>query len=176
MPANIEIKAQAGDFATQSAIAEEIADGPASELHQTDTFFNVPSGRLKLREFGDGSGELIQYHRPDASGPKASSYVILPVAEPATLKEALAAALGVRSVVKKIRRVWLTGKTRMHFDRVEGLGEFIELEVVLDEQLDAEGGQEIAEALMKRLGIASADLVSGAYVDLLLTRAGIADR
>ncbi len=167
MPANIEIKAQAGDFAAQSAIAEEIANGPASELHQTDTFFNVPTGRLKLREFGDGSGELIQYHRPDDSGPKASSYVISRAAEPATLKAALTAALGVRSVVKKIRRVWLTGKTRMHFDRVEGLGEFIELEVVLDEELDADDAREIAGELMERLGIAPTDLVSGAYVDLL---------
>lgn len=167
MPENIEIKARATDLARQSAIAADMTDAPMTELRQTDTFFHVPGGRLKLREFGDGSGELIQYHRPDQSGPKTSSYVISKTDEPDSLKSALAAALGVRSVVRKVRRVWLAGKTRMHFDQVEGLGEFIELEVVLDDELEAETGHEIARQLMKRLMILPDDLVSGAYVDLL---------
>ncbi len=167
MPANIEIKARASDFDAQARVAAALADGPCQDLDQTDTFFEVTHGRLKLREFGDGSGELIQYQRADETGPKTSSYVISRTAEPDTLRAALSAALGVRSVVRKQRRVWLTGKTRMHFDRVEGLGEFIELEVVLDEELHADAGHEIAGELMERLGISPVDLVSGAYVDLL---------
>ncbi len=167
MPANIEIKARASDFEAQARLAAALADGPCQVLDQTDTFFEVAQGRLKLREFGDGSGELIQYQRADETGPKTSSYVISRTGEPDTLRSALAAALGVRSVVRKQRRVWLTGNTRMHFDRVEGLGEYIELEVVLDEELDADAGHEVAGELMERLGISAVDLVSGAYVDLL---------
>ncbi len=168
MPANIEIKARASDFQAQADIAATLADGPFRDLEQTDTFFNVPDGRrLKLREFGDGSGELIQYRRDDVAGPKSSSYVISPVPEPGSLRLALAEALGVRAVVRKQRRVWLTGRTRLHFDRVEGLGEFIELEVVLDQTLDGAAGRSIAQHLMSRLGIEPDHLVSGAYVDLL---------
>lgn len=167
MPANIEIKARSTDFQAQATVAAELADGPVVELDQVDTFFHVPQGRLKLREFGNESAELIQYHRSDLAGPKASSYVISRTGEPDTLKAALAAALGVRAVVRKHRRVWLTGTTRMHFDRVDGLGEFIELEVVLGDGISAEAGYKIAEGLMDRLGIAEQHLVSGAYVDLL---------
>lgn len=176
MPANIEIKAHATDFDAQSAIAEEIADGPVIDLNQTDTFFNVPLGRLKLREFGDGSGELIQYQRPDQSGPRTSSYVISRTSEPATLKAALTAALGVRSVVRKHRQVWLTGKTRLHFDQVEELGEFIELEVVLGAEDSEEEGRRIVRELMQLLGIAQADLIACAYVDLIERRLGSTDR
>lgn len=170
MPANIEIKALASDFDAQARVAAALADGPCEDLDQTDTFFEVTHGRLKLREFGDGNGELIQYHRADQAGPKISSYVISRTAEPDALRAALSAALGVRAVVRKQRRVWLTGRTRMHFDRVEGLGDFIELEVVLDGELDGEAGQAVADRLMNRLGIDGEHLVSGAYVDLLENR------
>lgn len=167
MPSNIEIKAHAADFEAQAKAAAALADRPFHDLDQTDTFFEVAKGRLKLREFGDGSGELIQYQRADQSGPAQSSYVISRTDEPDTLRAALSAALGVRAVVRKRRRVWLTGSTRMHFDRVEGLGDFIELEVVLDEALDGQAGRSIAQRLMGRLGIEPEHLVSGAYVDLL---------
>jgi adenylate cyclase class IV len=50
---------------------------------------------------------------------------------------------------------------------VDGLGQFMELEVVLrDGQSEAEG-QAIAEDLMDRLGIRKEDLIDGAYMDLL---------
>ncbi len=175
MPANIEIKSHASDFEAQAKVAAALADGPFQDLDQTDTFFEVSHGRLKLREFGDGSAELIQYQRADHSGPKQSSYLISRTSEPDTLRTALSAALGVRWVVRKQRRVWLTGATRMHFDRVEGLGDFIELEVVLGDTLDSEAGHAIAQQLMGRLGIRPDHLVSGAYVDLLERRAAPVD-
>jgi adenylate cyclase class IV len=52
-------------------------------------------------------------------------------------------------------------------DDVEGLGHFMELEVVMqDGQSDAEG-QEIAEGLMASLGVERSDLLDGAYMDML---------
>lgn len=167
MPANIEIKARAADFDAQRAKADKIADGPAVEMEQTDTFFNVPHGRLKLREFDQGTGELIQYERPDRTGPRTSSYQISRTSEPHTLKASLAAALGVRSVVRKNRQLWLTGNTRIHFDQVDELGQFIELEVVLGEGDREEDGRRIARELMQVLGIAQDDLIGCAYVDLI---------
>ena len=167
MPVNIEIKARAYDFKRQSELASGLSDGPAQRLRQEDTFFNVPSGRLKLREFGNGTGEMIQYHRPDRTEPAESSYIRSATTDPSTLKEALTEALGVRAVVKKQRTVYVAGQTRIHLDEVEGLGEFLELEVVLGDEESAAQGKLIAGKLMERLEIDEADLVSSAYVDLL---------
>ena len=145
-----------------------LSDGPPVLIEQEDTFFNVPRGRLKLREFASSTGELIQYDRQDTSGPKESSYIRSPIAEPETLIQALATALGVRAVVKKRRSLFLVKQTRIHLDEVEGLGNFIELEVVLEPGQTASEGAIIAEKISSELGIRQQDLVSGAYVDLLV--------
>jgi adenylate cyclase class IV len=59
----------------------------------------------------------------------------------------------------------------MHLDRVEGLGHFLELEVVLEESEPCESGVREAHALMDRLGIEPPDLIETAYVDLLVQSA-----
>jgi predicted adenylyl cyclase CyaB len=90
------------------------------------------------------------------------------VKDPTAVGAVLAAALGVRGVVRKRRRLYLIGRTRVHLDQVEGLGGFIELEVVLGEGEAASQGEAVAVELMDRLGIARSDLVRGAYLDLLV--------
>lgn len=167
MARNIEIKARSIASEQQARIAVALADSPSELMEQTDTFFHVPYGRLKLRECGDGTGELIQYARADSAGPKPSVYVRTPIPEPQSLKDALAAALGVRAVVEKRRTLFLVGQTRIHLDEVVGLGRFIELEVVLRPGQSEEEGIAVAERLMSELGIRQVDLVAGAYVDLL---------
>jgi adenylate cyclase class IV len=127
----------------------------------------VPRGRLKLRVFGSGPGELIQYERSDCKEPTESRYLCASTPEPAALREALSRALGVRAVVRKTRTVHLAGRTRIHLDRVEGLGDFIELEVVLAPGEAASRGIAVARELMALLEIEAEDLVEAAYVDLL---------
>jgi len=164
---NIEIKARVADIAAVEARAAAIADQGPVDIAQDDTFFATSSGRLKLRELAPGRGELIHYDRPDQGGPKLSRYVIAPTSDPASLREALARACGVAGRVRKLRRLYLAGRTRIHLDRVEDLGDFLELEVVLGPQDDLAGGEAEARRIMEALGVAEADLVEGAYVDLL---------
>lgn len=167
MARNVEIKARIDSVEALLPIARAITGGEAETIEQDDSFFPCPRGRLKLRDFGDGRGELIQYERPDASGPKTSTYVRSPTASPETLREALTRALGTLGRVRKRRLLLLAGRTRIHLDRVEGLGDFLELEVVLrDGENEADGVAE-AHALMARLGIQSTQLLVGAYLDLL---------
>ena len=167
MPANIEIKARARNFAEIRRRAESLSDTPVNVLPQEDIFFNTPQGRLKLRILSANSGQLIYYTRPDQEGPKRSDYHISLTTEPENLKRVLELAYGIRGVVRKTRYLYLVGQTRVHLDDVEGLGQFMELEVVLrDGQSDAEG-QAIAEDLMSRLGVEKSDLVEGAYMDLI---------
>ena len=44
-------------------------------------------------------------------------------------QETLGKALGVKGRVKKTRLLYMVGQTRVHVDEVEGLGNFMELEV-----------------------------------------------
>lgn len=168
MPANVEIKARIPSVDALLPLAQALSDDKhLQRIHQDDTFFTVPHGRLKLREFHDGAGELIHYLRPDAAGPKLSDYLLVPVAEPDLLREVLLRACGLVGRVRKHRILVLVGQTRIHLDQVEGLGEFLELEVMLhDGQTEAEG-HAIAHDLMDRLGVRPDQLVQGAYLDLL---------
>jgi len=168
VPANIEIKAHARAFLDIKARAEKLSDTPVEVIPQEDIFFNVPQGRLKLRILGpDDNAQLIYYTRPDQEGPKRSDYHIAYTSDPENLKRVLELAYGFRGVVKKTRYLYLVGQTRVHLDDVEGLGQFMELEVVMKEgQSDAEG-QEIAEDLMTSLGLERGDLLEGAYMDLI---------
>ncbi|MCU7374952.1 class IV adenylate cyclase [Paucibacter sp. O1-1] len=168
MPANVEIKARISSVADLLPLAIALGDDEHPQLiHQDDSFFSVPHGRLKLRVFGDGSGELIAYQRADADGPKLSDYMISPVTEPESMREALARACGLLGRVRKHRLLVLVGATRIHLDRVEGLGEFLEIEVVLQPGQSVADGDAEARGLMARLGVGPEALVSGAYLDLL---------
>lgn len=167
MPQNIEIKARIRDMDAVEALASRLSDGPGETLKQRDVFFHAPRQRLKLRFLAPDLGQLIAYERADEAGPKLSRYLIAPSSEPHRLEQVLEQALGVRAVVQKTRRLYRVGRTRIHLDRVEGLGPFLELEVVLREGETPEAGHAEARALMARLGVAPEDLVQGAYVDLL---------
>jgi len=171
MPANVEIKARIASV--QALLPRALAlseDKHAQLIHQDDSFFTVPHGRLKLRVFADGTGELIHYHRADADGPKVSDYVISAITEPDTLREALERACGLLGRVRKERILVLVGQTRVHLDRVEGLGDFLELEVVLQAGQAEAHGEAIARALMVQLAVPESALVAGAYLDLLADR------
>ena len=170
MPTNIEIKAYARNFEEIRRRAEALSDTPVQVMPQEDIFFNTEKGRLKLRILARDSAQLIYYSRPNQEGPKRSEYHIYETPDPEPLKRVLELAYGIRGRVKKTRYLYLVGQTRVHLDDVEGLGHFMELEVVLEPgQGDAEG-QEIAEDLMSRLGVERDDLLEGAYMDLLESR------
>jgi adenylate cyclase class IV len=167
VPSNIEIKARVAGLATLEGRVAALSDTPREVLLQEDVFFAAPAGRLKLRRFAEGTGELIHYHRSDTPGLRESSYRIAPTGDPAALRGILAAVLGEEGVVRKERRLYRVGQTRVHLDRVEGLGDFVELEVVLRPGQAPEEGARIGRELMARLGIEPGQVVAEAYHDLL---------
>ena len=172
MARNVEIKARIPGIEALLPHAARLADAGPAELVQDDTFFTCPDGRLKLRAFPDATGELIFYRRPDAPGPKESFYVLSPTPSPDSLRQVLTLAYGQCGRVRKRRILYRIGRTRLHLDRVEGLGDFLELEVVLDAAEPVEAGVATATALLSELGIAPEQLVETAYVDLLAQAAG----
>jgi len=167
MSRNIEVKARIDSVDALQPRAAALADRGPELLQQDDTFFACANGRLKLRAFGPERGELIFYRRADTAGPKLSDYRIVPTTQPDALRAALADAYGETGRVRKQRILFLAGRTRVHLDRVEGLGDFLELEVVLaDGETEAEGVAE-AHELLAKLGVGQDRLLEVAYVDLL---------
>ena len=167
MARNVEIKARVPDLAAlRKRVVEVSASGPEL-LVQRDTFYTVLQGRLKLREFGNGTAELIYYKRPDKPGPKTSKYTRTQISDAPSMRELLGQVLETKAVVAKRREVFLAGRTRIHLDEVDGLGTFMELEVVLAEDETDSDGERIASVLMEQLGVRQEDLIEQAYVDLL---------
>jgi predicted adenylyl cyclase CyaB len=167
MARNIEIKARIESVEAISIKAAALADQGPIEILQDDTFFTCERGRLKLRAFSANEGQLIFYQRPNQTGPKESFFIISPTSSPDMLREALSLAYGQAGRIRKHRTLYLVGRTRLHLDQVEELGHFLELEVVLSEGEPSARGVEEAHKLMAALGIASTQLIEGAYVDLL---------
>src|SRR5262245_42462670 len=121
----------------------------------------------KLRQLSAERGELIRYDRPDQAGTKRSVYSVVPTDRPADLRDLLAQALGLCGEVRKRRLVYRAGQARVHLDEVEGLGAFLEVEVVLRPGQQAADGERCADELRRQLDVLPEDLVEVAYVDLL---------
>jgi predicted adenylyl cyclase CyaB len=170
MARNVEIKARIENVAILTRRVAELASEGPLEIAQDDTFFNCAAGRLKLRAFSNDAGELIFYRRVNQTGPKESFYLRSPTSSPGSLRESLSLAYGQIGRIRKYRTLFLVGRTRVHLDRVEGLGHFLELEVMLVDDEPAEQGVREAGELMERLGIQPGQLIEGAYLDLLLAQ------
>lgn len=168
MSANLEIKAPVADPTDFRLRARRIATEAVGIDEQIDTYFRVPTGRLKLRESSLSGGQLVPYLRPDEAGARASAYQVIPIADPEGTKALFGELLGVHRVVRKRREIWLHENVRIHLDAVEGLGDFMELEAVYDGTPAALAEQERKIAfLMKELGVDPRDLIATSYEALL---------
>ncbi len=151
---------------------------PLTVLPETKSQFNALRKLIRGRDIdviinacdAGREGELIFYRRADQQGPKESFYLRSPTSAPDTLRQSLSLAYGQVGRVRKRRLLFLAGRTRIHLDQVESLGDFLELEVVLEDGEPAEAGVLEADNLMSQLDIARSQLIEAAYVDLLRSK------
>lgn len=163
---NLEFKANCDSL---DALRQRLVDFQAKHrrtMKQLDTYFNVPQGRLKLREIDTHKAELIYYERSDRAESRYSDYQVCDIPEPMVFKQIATTAWGVRGVVEKQRELWMFGDTRIHLDEVKNLGQFVELETVIRDQTEAEAQAE-HQFVKEALGIKDEDLVSVSYSDLV---------
>jgi adenylate cyclase class 2 len=153
---NLELKVRCPDEATLEVLEKRAHQHGAIYVHtlqQRDTYFNVPAGRLKLREWsvqedlqrtsmhandhnnvqemyenGTSGALLIAYTRPNEESSRISDYLISPIIDPTTFLPLLTTTLGTWMTIEKTRVLYRYGRTRIHFDRVKELGSFVELE------------------------------------------------
>lgn len=162
---NLELKAPCPEPASIQAALARLEAVDAGLLVQTDHYFHAPQGRLKLREIAGATAQLIAYDRPEDHAQRHSRYRITAVEDPAGLITVLAAALGLRGVVAKRRQLFLWNQCRIHLDAVEGLGSFLEFEVISAGK--ARDDRERMDTLMRAFGIRDSDAIRASYSDLL---------
>ncbi len=166
---NLEIKAKTQIQDQQEALLRKAGAVFHGEDQQTDTYFRVPTGRLKLRQ-GPIENSLIFYERPESDGPRRSDVFLATLPPDNQLVSVLSAALGVMVQVKKRRKIFFIGTTKFHLDFIEGLGTFIEIEVISQPGDSQEDAKSLCEHYMRYLHISPEDLCTGSYSDMLITK------
>jgi predicted adenylyl cyclase CyaB len=138
---------------------------------QTDTYFIVPNGRLKLRE-GNIENNLIYYERNNQAGPKSSHFNLVKIEDATGLKEVLTKSMGIKVVVAKKREIYYIDNVKFHIDEVPGLGSFVEIEAgnVIKDFSEKEL-KEQCDFYLKELRIKQEDLLISSYSDMLLNKA-----
>ena len=163
---NVEIKAKCNDpeFIRNYLLSNK-ADFKGTD-EQTDTYFNVPNGRLKLRE-GNIENNLIFYERTDQAGPKNSHFHLVKVEDAKGLKDVLTKSMGIKVIVKKKREIYYISNVKFHIDEVPGLGSFVEIEAGnMLASLSPGKLKEQCDFYLKELGIIEEDLVERSYSDI----------
>ena len=168
MPLNIEFKATSSNNDGLEQLLLQHNPRYVGEDHQIDSYFNVPVGRMKLRE-GNIENALIHYVRENTAGSKSSHIILYHHQPDENLKKLLIAALGVKTVVDKRRKIYFIDNVKFHFDTVAGLGTFVEVEAIdSDGSIGKEKLQEQCDFYAGVFKLLPTDYVDVSYSDLLL--------
>ena len=165
---NIEFKAKVESLETYEEKLKTLNPLFVGLDHQVDTYFNVPNGRLKLRE-GNIENALINYNRAKPADAKLSDIILYQHKPDAALKQILQLQLGVKAVVDKQRKIYFINNVKFHFDQVQGLGTFLEVEVI-DEKgnLSIDEMKKDCDHYFQFFGLSQNQLVDRSYSDLIL--------
>ena len=165
---NIEFKAKTNDVLAAEKILLQHNPTYIGEDHQIDTYFNVPNGRMKLRE-GNIENALIHYERENTAGSKSSQVILYQHQPDADLKAILAKALSVKAIVDKKRKIYFIDNVKFHFDAVQNLGTFIEVEAIdKDGHIGKEKLQQQCDFYAAMLGIKQEDFMAESYSDMII--------
>ncbi|MFA6119702.1 MAG: class IV adenylate cyclase [Parachlamydiales bacterium] len=169
---NIELKISSGSFSPIVKILQKEKAKCEAILNQTDTYYNYPEERLKIREINNKFFEIILYHRPDKKSSKVSNYEVTKLYDQKTkdlVKKVFLGLFGEKVIVKKTRELWLYKNTRIHLDRVDKLGNFLELETVVN-KISFTQAQSEHKKVIELLDLEKYPKISKSYSDLLLVK------
>jgi len=171
MHRNLELKAKYPNIKRAESIARDIAGTAGEILNQTDTYFRVPRGRLKLREIHGVTTELIWYDRDEEGEERISHYERVTLDNAKGFASILTQSLEMDVKVEKQRTVYLWNDCRIHIDLVDRLGPFVEFEVMDNRQNDERGR---LNHLIEKFGITELDIINCSYADLARTLVPVA--
>ncbi len=165
---NFEFKAHLYDEAHVRATLKRLRARFLGTDRQVDTYFRVPSGRLKIRE-GRLENSLIYYRRTNSARARRSTVEMMLLPRRNSVRAILSAALGVLAVVDKRREIYFVGNVKIHLDRVRGLGTFLEVEA-MTRSGDIKKVRAQAVKFQKHFAISPGDIVPQSYSDLILEK------
>jgi adenylate cyclase, class 2 len=165
---NFEFKASVNDLKELELKLQSLNPKFIGTDHQIDTYFNAPSGRLKLRE-GNIENALISYDREDSADSKKSEIILYRHQPDKALKAILTLQLGIKAIVDKTRKIYFIDNVKFHFDSVKGLGTFIEVEAI-DEQnkYSIQELKDQCDSYLNFFGLIKSNLISKSYCDLII--------
>jgi adenylate cyclase, class 2 len=164
---NVEFKAKVDNLEHYENKLVELKPVFKGIDHQIDTYFNVTKGRLKLRE-GTIENALINYDRENISDSKQSDIILYQHEPNVALKHILTHQLGVKITVDKKRKIYFIDNVKFHFDTVEGLGTFIEVEAIdTNEAFTIDQLKEQCDRYFDYFGLDKGQLVDKSYSDLI---------
>lgn len=169
---NIELKVSVKDFKETSRYLKKIGASSKGKFSQVDTYYKSKNGRLKIREIDHKIYQLITYHRRDQATSKISDYTIkkLDKKELKRYKWHLNRTNGKSIKVSKKRELWIYKNTRVHLDKIQGLGRFIELETVVKNPNDLQQLEKEHQEVINLLNLSCFIKISKSYSDLLLEK------
>jgi len=165
---NIELKISLPNNINMSKALKEIGAKHKGKLFQVDTYFCCSKGRLKTREINNKKFEIIFYQRPNKKASKVSNYQIINLdkSQLEEIKHLFKNIFGEKTVVKKRRDLWIYKNTRIHLDKVLGLGAFLELETVVN-KITINKAREENNEIINLLRINNFKKLSKSYSDMI---------
>jgi predicted adenylyl cyclase CyaB len=165
MPINLEIKSKYASAPQARRVARNLGARYKGVLRQTDTYFDVRRGRLKLREINDAGAELIFYLRENTKRSRYSDYIVLTLTNKRAAMQLLKSLFDTTVVVRKKRELFLYKNSRIHIDSVNRLGSFVEIEVIV--RRGKMQAQSLMSFLRKEFNIVDSSLIGGSYSDMM---------
>lgn len=168
---NLEIKTPVTGISKYRRLALDYVKSDKHSKHftekQTDIYYNVKTGRLKLRIIDGKNGRLIFYRRANTQGKRVSNYFLSETSTPKELDSILTALYGKKVIVDKKREIFTSRNVRIHIDDVKGLGKYLEFEVIFNSINTA---RKTLDKLIGHFKLDESAFIRGSYSDLKIKK------
>ncbi|MDD2338918.1 MAG: class IV adenylate cyclase [Methanosarcina sp.] len=169
----IEVKVRV-DHSKARSIIKNIGAVKRGVESQFDIYFAAPyrdfaktDEALRIRSL-DGQA-VLTYKGPKLDGiSKSRKEFETPVEEAATIKILRALGFSEAGVVRKQREIFSAGEITICLDLVEGLGEFLEVEIVAENEKDLEKSRAKLFELLKQFRAGEKDSIRTSYLEMIL--------
>jgi adenylate cyclase, class 2 len=161
---NLEIKIKLENASQINSIRNSLIKYSRSAEKQIDIYYKVNKGRLKLRIINENEGSLILYDRAENKGKRISHYTISKIEDFREMEFILSRQFEILVKVIKHREIFISGNIRVHLDKVSGLGNYLEIEIIYSDLIKAK--KKMAE-LISLLNLDEKKFIKNSYSDLL---------
>ena len=171
----VEVKVRA-DHSKIRPLLEEIGANKIGIEEQSDTYFAAPyrdfaktDEALRIRSLGGQA--VLTYKGPKLDKvSKTREELETPVDETTTVKIFQALGFSEAGVVRKKREVFSAGEIIVCLDAVEGLGEFLEVEIVAEDEKDLKNSRDQLFKFLSHFGVDEKDSIRTSYLEMVLEK------